>query len=258
MTIEAALRAAVVRWKSFAEDFNITRGDSEVEGAFHKCINDVEDILAAPAEPLALTKPTYPVGVSVLLTCGDMVLLGERINNTAAGMFSTPGGRIENEEDILTTAVRETYEETGIKLNKESLKVIAWREHKRFGGHYFMFYVHAVVGTEVQAENKEPDKCKAWFWHQYGAVPENCTEPSDILRIVLQPTSPLAKSVARACRDEDLLEGLKMALSICEQYKKREYGPHGTEWVSCEDVEAVAKEIQDEIDAALARTAEGG
>lgn len=38
---------------------------------------------------------------------------------------------------------------------------------------------------------------------------------------------------------------LEEAAKIADDYKKREYGPHGTEWVSCDDVEAVAAEIRD-------------
>lgn len=128
------------------------------------------------------SKPRLPVGVSVLITNGDAVLLGERINNTASGLLSTPGGRVELDEDILTCAVRETLEETGLSLTKTSLSVIGWREHFRFGQHYIMFYVHALHSSGT-LENREPNKCKGWKWYRIADVKaESTTEPLDILR----------------------------------------------------------------------------
>lgn len=49
------------------------------------------------------------------------------------------------------------------------------------------------------------------------------------------------------------VEGMRNAISIANAYKKQEYGPHGTEWMHCEEVEAVRIEIQEELDAALER-----
>jgi NADH pyrophosphatase NudC (nudix superfamily) len=58
-------------------------------------------------------KPRYAVGVSVLLISGGQLLLGRRKNNKAAGMLSTPGGRLEPNESIMECAHREFHEETG-------------------------------------------------------------------------------------------------------------------------------------------------
>lgn len=46
---------------------------------------------------------------------------------------------------------------------------------------------------------------------------------------------------------DDRIAGLVEALTICEEYRKQEYGPHGTEWVSCEEVDEVADEIRTRI-----------
>lgn len=130
-------------------------------------------------------KPRLPVGVSVLITHGDYVLLGERINNTAAGLLSTPGGRVEENEDILSCAVRETVEETGILFSKDVLKVVAWREHFRYGQHYIMFYAHVEVDVWIRLgtfENKEPEKCKGWSWYRIADLKQEfTTEPLEIL-----------------------------------------------------------------------------
>lgn len=55
------------------------------------------------------------------------------------------------------------------------------------------------------------------------------------------PESSPATVDRRAIRNAALEEAARVA----EEYKRREYGPHGTEWVSCEEAEQIAREIRD-------------
>src|SRR5579863_6258018 len=64
---------------------------------------EIQDAIAKAAD----LKPRHAVGVSVLLAENGRLLLGRRKGNTAAGMLSTPGGRLELEEQPLYCAVRE-------------------------------------------------------------------------------------------------------------------------------------------------------
>ena len=126
------------------------------------------------------SKPTYPVGVSVLLTRGNQLLLGKRKNASAAGLYSTPGGRIEQTEDATLCAIRETREETGITLG--AFKFIDWREHQRFGQHYFMLYAHC---SEWEGEIQNPeDKCEGWEWFDLDKLPCECTEPPEVIALL--------------------------------------------------------------------------
>lgn len=129
------------------------------------------------------TKPTYGVGVSVLLTNEkDQVLMAVRKGNvSAAGHLSTPGGRLEPEEDLYECAAREFKEETGATLGP--VEIIGWKEHFRFGKHYFMFYAHAssYVG---EITNQIPDKSEDWEWHSRLSAIGHSTEPTDILRLL--------------------------------------------------------------------------
>lgn len=65
------------------------------------------------------------------------VLLGKRLTGhpDIVGKWSTPGGRIEENEDRFAAARREFLEETGADLG--SCDVIGFREHFRYGEHYF-------------------------------------------------------------------------------------------------------------------------
>jgi len=143
------------------------------------------------------SKPTMPVGVSVLLVNRDgRVALGERAADTSAGGFlSTPGGRIEEHEHLAETAARELEEETGVKLLPTQFRVLGFREHFRFGGHYMMIYVAARYDGVL--ERKEPDKCLGWTWWKIAEIPKDrCTEPEEILdqlRLALAGTCPCCK-----------------------------------------------------------------
>jgi 8-oxo-dGTP diphosphatase len=136
-------------------------------------------------------KSRLPIGVSILLVNRDgHVALGERPANIAAGGFlSTPGGRIEEAEHLEETAARELEEETGIRLLPTQFKILGFKEHFRFTGHYFMIYVAAYY--DGQLERKEPDKCLGWEWWKLGEIPaDRCTEPPDILAM-LAPMMPI-------------------------------------------------------------------
>ncbi len=133
-------------------------------------------------------KPTYAVGVSVLLTdSAGRILLGRRKNNIAAGLLSTPGGRVEQTETFEQCAAREFHEETGAELG--AIKIIGFRKHFRYGQHYVMFYAHAETFTG-EIRNMEPEKCEGWqFWRLENVPAGECTEPEDILVLLAAPST---------------------------------------------------------------------
>ncbi len=144
-----------------------------LDAAYKDEAGNAEGGPAASAE-----KPKYAVGVSVLLTRGSQLLLGKRKNVSAAGLYSTPGGRIEPDENMAQCAIREFNEETGAVLG--GFMFIDFREHMRFGHHYFMFYAHA-DSYEGEITNTQPDKSEGWEWFDLARLPENCTEPPEVI-----------------------------------------------------------------------------
>lgn len=131
---------------------------------------------------LANLKPRLPVGVSVLITDHlGRVLLGKRTNNSGAGLFSTPGGRLEEHENMFQCAEREVLEEVDVHVKQRELHVLGFKEHFRFGNHYIMIYMHAARYYGV-VKNTEPEKCESWDWHEIDSVDQTkCTEPAEIL-----------------------------------------------------------------------------
>jgi 8-oxo-dGTP diphosphatase len=89
--------------------------------------------------------------VSILVVDGDRVLLGRRGGSPGKGTWSLPSGYIDYEEDFLTTAIRETREETGLEVEVCSiLNVVSSFVSPRF--HFLGLYVVArVVGGELVA-----------------------------------------------------------------------------------------------------------
>jgi len=71
--------------------------------------------------------------VECLVTHGNKVLLVKRSEHTKKfpGYWCGPGGHVDEDEDYLTTAIRETEEETGVKIpkNRIKLKVVAIGNH---------------------------------------------------------------------------------------------------------------------------------
>jgi len=134
-------------------------------------------------------KPRHAVGVSVLLTENGKLLLGKRKNNTAAGLLSTPGGRLELEETVEECAAREFFEETGAHIWPGDIDIVAAKKLIRYGDHYVMFYVH-VTGRVGEIVNREPDKCEGWaFTSMLDFRPEECTEPTDVLAAIAERIS---------------------------------------------------------------------
>jgi 8-oxo-dGTP pyrophosphatase MutT (NUDIX family) len=171
---------------------------------------DAKAAIAAPADTSMTQtqepKPTYPVGVSVLVTCDGWLLLGERINCSAAGLLSTPGGRVEpSDADVIAAAIRELAEETDIAATPSDLRLLDHRKHDRFGQHYFMFYVHMELSSLRKIENRIPDKSKEWKWYAItDAANRNTTEPAEIVaKLIRNQLDPIntAELQAKALRD---------------------------------------------------------
>lgn len=66
---------------------------------------------------------TTKSGVTNLLKCGDKYLFIKRIEDKEdlGGVMTGIGGKVENHENYLDAAIRETEEETGIKVKKDQV-----------------------------------------------------------------------------------------------------------------------------------------
>ncbi|WP_406092659.1 NUDIX domain-containing protein [Streptomyces sp. NBC_01013] len=107
----------------------------------------------------------------------NRVVLLQRSENAkfAQGMWDLPVGKSEPGEPITGTAVRELYEETGLTVKPDSLKVAhiihgAWGVESPNGFLTVVFATHEWTG---EPENREPRKHSQVRWVDVDALPEN-------------------------------------------------------------------------------------
>ncbi|MBT2422862.1 NUDIX domain-containing protein [Streptomyces sp. ISL-22] len=107
----------------------------------------------------------------------NRVVLLQRSQNAkfAQGMWDLPVGKSEPGEPITETAVRELYEETGLTVKQESLKVAhiihgAWGVEAPNGFLTVVFASHEWTG---EPENREPRKHAQVRWIDADVIPEN-------------------------------------------------------------------------------------
>ncbi|SEE09331.1 ADP-ribose pyrophosphatase YjhB, NUDIX family [Streptomyces sp. 3213] len=103
----------------------------------------------------------------VLIQRGEHAKFGQ-------GMWDLPVGKNEPGEPVTATAVRELYEETGLVVAAESLKVVHV-VHAALGVEAPSGYLTVVFATDEwtgEPENREPRKHAQVRWVQVDAVPE--------------------------------------------------------------------------------------
>lgn len=107
---------------------------------------------------------------------GRVVLL-QRSENAkfAQGMWDLPVGKSEPGEPITATAARELYEETGLTVEPDALRVAhvihgAWGVEAPTGFLTVVFVAHDWSG---EPENREPRKHAQVAWVDTGEIPEN-------------------------------------------------------------------------------------
>lgn len=103
------------------------------------------------------------------------VLLGTRKTKSYIGQLQTPGGSIEIDETPSNAAIRETQEETGLKI--EILGFLGSIIITRDDHYHKMFHVLAVVkDTNVKIPTDEQPKCDDWKWYPLNSINlELCT-----------------------------------------------------------------------------------
>ncbi|MFI6409234.1 NUDIX domain-containing protein [Streptomyces sp. NPDC050548] len=106
-------------------------------------------------------------GRVVLIQRGEQAKFGR-------GMWDLPVGKNEPGEPVTETAVRELYEETGIVVSPESLKVVHLVHAAGGVGapHGFLTVVFVTDKWSGDPENREPLKHAQVRWVQVDAVPE--------------------------------------------------------------------------------------
>jgi 8-oxo-dGTP diphosphatase len=119
------------------------------------------------------------VGVGVMIFSDGKVLLRKRHQDPqkassllhGEGTWTMPGGKLDFGESFEQGACREVFEETGIKLSKEKLKVISISNDIVEDAHFVtigLFCDNFDGGPKVM----EPDEIVKWKWFLLDDLPD--------------------------------------------------------------------------------------
>ena len=116
------------------------------------------------------------VGVGVLIFRDGNVLLGLRRGSHGTGTWSPPGGHLEYGEEPAACVVREALEETGLELPGVEFVGITSDVFEVERRHYVTLFYRADRSSGEPAV-LEPDKCDAWQWWPWDALPDDLFLP---------------------------------------------------------------------------------
>lgn len=107
------------------------------------------------------------LGVSVIVRRGRDLLYGLRKSELYKDHWAFPGGWVEESESLAEAAVRELYEETGIRVSPADTELIGTVQHHLDvpTACWNITAVHLItVSATVEAVVLEPEKCAEWRW----------------------------------------------------------------------------------------------
>ncbi len=109
---------------------------------------------------------------AILRRRGKILLLCRAGNVYATGMLCLPSGHLEDGESVLSAAVRETKEETGIALEPAALRLVL-SIHERHPGttHPRIRFAFEPVSWHCEPVNAEPGKCSELLWAHPARLP---------------------------------------------------------------------------------------
>ena len=114
----------------------------------------------------------FPVTVHMFFLRGEKILLSRRYNTGYMdGYYSVPAGHLDGNEPVRQAAMRETFEEVGLRLDPSSL-AFAGVFHRHEGDERVDFFLHVREWTG-EPVNAEPSKCAELCWANVDDLPEN-------------------------------------------------------------------------------------
>ena len=95
--------------------------------------------------------PLFNVAGCVIEAQGKIILLQRKNSSIQGNKWGIPSGKIENKEDPLSAIQREIEEETGIKINKDKIKLIKKYKARHSPGYDF---IYNLFYTKIKKINK--------------------------------------------------------------------------------------------------------
>lgn len=111
------------------------------------------------------------IGVGILVSKEDEVLLVRRASVHGAGTWSTPGGHLDHGESLERCAAREAMEETGIEVSNVRFRAVTNDVFREEGRHYVTVWMEGeyLSGEATVAAAHEMSDVG---WFPWDALPE--------------------------------------------------------------------------------------
>jgi len=116
------------------------------------------------------------IGVGIIITKGDQVLLLKRKHVHGDGSWSTPGGHLEFGESPEECAIREAKEETGVSVTDLKFRAITNDVFEREGMHYITIWMEGRYLSGEPVVNA-PYEMAEVGWFAWDALPETLFLP---------------------------------------------------------------------------------
>lgn len=128
------------------------------------------------------------VGIGVIILKDSKILMGKRHSDArkadselhGEGTWTMPGGKLLFGESFEEAAWREVWEETGVKINKDKLKVISVTNDIVKDAHHVTIGL-LYEGFEGEPRVMEPDEIIEWQWFSLDKIPKPLFMPSEKL-----------------------------------------------------------------------------
>ena len=101
------------------------------------------------------------ISAGIIIRYKDSVLLCHPTNAPWKDSFSFPKGLVEDGEDLIDAAIRECFEETGIKVSKDRIVIrfmVPYKKGRNFFKKVYLYQINIESLKELQLTNEVVDK----------------------------------------------------------------------------------------------------
>ena len=109
------------------------------------------------------------IGAGIIIIQDGKVLLGYRLSQHGHGFWAFPGGHIEFGETPEQAVIRETAEETGLRVDQVQ-KLSYTNDFFENDVQYLTLFFKA-TSWSGHIQNLEPEKCERWEWFETDQLP---------------------------------------------------------------------------------------
>ncbi|MFJ1874209.1 NUDIX hydrolase [Streptomyces chartreusis] len=134
------------------------------------------------------------IDTHVIVRDDDKILFSQRGGPYGHGRWHMPSGKLDEGEQLSVGAARELFEETGLEVDPEHLRLVQVVHHRQDDAMTRIGFFFEATEWKGDLVNREPSKCMALEWFTVHDLPRDLIEyPEAGLRGYLDKTNPLAE-----------------------------------------------------------------